>query len=561
MKGRTARYPTVLFVAGFLLAGVLHVLDRLLIRSLLPEAAASLSAARAFGSTALFVLNLAIYIALLAWWLVSVWQRLLPSRGRSYLLLSALFMLFFLMERAVKYRLTDHAAILEHVCWYAYYIPLCMIPALFLLTCLSLPPEPRHSGPLRRAVWGLALALSLGVATNDLHYWMFRPLEAGDWSKCESGPLWYAVYGFVILCVLLGLALLAKADRRRNSGRRALRGALLLLLTLGMMYLGDTSLAWFHVPAPYFFPETFIFGMLGIFESCIRSRLIPCNENYAGFFSGLRLAAEITDPALRPVYRTAQPVAADPEQRRAALMNPTPLDEDRRLYGKALAAGYAFWTVDERTLRLLNEELADAAEVLETENDLLRHENEQKEQRARIDARNQVYAKAAGEVYGTLQKLSGLLEGLDADAPDYGKRMARVLVLFAYVKRKMNFVLMAAERETVSARELALALEESVRFLALCGLEASVERKTDRAFSHREAVALYDSFQLLAECLLDRSPAILVSLAGDALRILAECAPTEPLPEAPAAVEAEYEGGQLYLALTARTEADDERAP
>ena len=153
------------------------------------------------------------------------------------------------------------------------------------------------------------------------------------------------------------------------------------------------------------------------------------------------------------------------------------------------------------------------------------------------------------------------LEGLDADAPDYGKRMARVLVLFAYVKRKMNFVLMAAERETVSAEELALALEESVRFLALCGLETSVERKTDRDFSHREAVALYDSFEILTECLLDRTPAILVSLAGDALRILAECAPPSPLPETPAAVEAEYEGGQLYLALTARKEADDERAP
>ena len=50
-------------------------------------------------------------------------------------------------------------------------------------------------------------------------------------------------------------------------------------------------------------------------------------------------------------------------------------------------------------------------------------------------------------------------------------------------------------------------------------------------------------------------------LMEEALRILAECAPPSPLPETPAAVEAEYEGGQLYLALTARKEADDERAP
>lgn len=40
MKGTCLFRPTVLFTAGFLLAGGLHVLDRLLVRSMLPETAA-----------------------------------------------------------------------------------------------------------------------------------------------------------------------------------------------------------------------------------------------------------------------------------------------------------------------------------------------------------------------------------------------------------------------------------------------------------------------------------------------------------------------------------------
>ena len=71
--------PDVLFLLGFVLAGALHTMDRLLIRTLLREEAFAVSALRAFGSTALFVLNLSIYLFLLFWWLLSVRQRLLPS--------------------------------------------------------------------------------------------------------------------------------------------------------------------------------------------------------------------------------------------------------------------------------------------------------------------------------------------------------------------------------------------------------------------------------------------------------------------------------------------------
>ena len=553
MKQRDLRLATALFVVGLLCAGALHVLDRLLVQTLLTDGAGS-SALYGFGSTALFVGNLAVYIALLVWWLQSVRHRLLPSRGRTCLLAAAGFMLFFLLERAVKYRLAEYGSLLEHFCWYAYYVPLTMIPTLFLLTCLRMEPTPKHAAALRRVVWGIALALILAVVTNDLHSWMFRPLgdmnQGGQWGSYQNGPLWYVFYAWVGTSILTGLGLLARMDRRRRGGRRALPSAL-LLLTFGILYLGDTRLGYFHFPAPYYFPETFIFGMLGIFESCIRSRLIPFNENYDGFFSRMKLAAEITDPALTPVYATARPIRVTAEQRRESLAAPLRLDADTRLFSKLLRAGHVFWIEDEGMLRRLNEELADAAEVLETENDLLRYENDQAEQRARVDARNRVYARAAEEVYGALRKIGGLLEDLDARAPDYEAKLARVLFLFAYVKRRMNFVLTASERETVSAEELHLALEESLRFLTKCGIDASAERKTGRRFTYREAVALYDSFQLLAESLLDNARALFVSLSDDALRLMAECPPPEALPETPAAVEAEYEGGQLYLTVRA----------
>lgn len=556
IKIKRTHISVLLFAAGFLLAGLLHLLDRWLNQVLVANTTADGSAALAFFSSLLFVLNLTIYCVMLLWWMQSVYTRLLPSAGRSCMLAAAVLMVVFLLIRSVKYRLAAYDSLLEHVCWYAYYVPLAAIPALFLVTALGMEPERKH----RRVLQGLVLLpmalLALGVATNDLHFWMFHPIEGatrgGSWGGYRSGPLWYVFYGFVILCIVLGLVFLAMADRRRRSGRRTLVPSLLLLAMLGMMMLVDRLFGRRAIPFPWAFPETAVFCMLGIFESCLRSRLIPFNEHYIDFFAQLRLPAEITDPALRPVYRTAAPVPAEDAQRRSALKEPLLLDENTRLYGKKLPAGCAFWIGDESTLNRLNEALADANEVLASENELLSLETEQAEARLRVDARNRVYAKAAAEVYDTQKKIAALLERLRPEAEDYRAVLAKILLMNAYVKRKTNLVLQAAERDTVTAQELYLALDESARFLELCGVRCSVEKRTGKDFTAAEAAVLYDSFELLAERLAEGAGNLLALLNADSLRLMADC-PTElSLPQTPAEQTATVEDGLLYLTLRAK---------
>lgn len=556
LNRKKQKRTTTLFIGALLLAGMMHLVDRLLVNWLLRSGTADNSMYLAACSTALFVLNLAIYLYLLVGWTQSLKRRLIPSRARTDMILAAAFMLFILINRAIKYRVSDSSELLDHICWYVYYVPVAMIPTLFLLTCLSMGPDRPRRAVLRRIIWIVSVTLALAVVTNDFHYWMFIPRggrQGGNWGSYSNGPLWYIYYGYIFLVFFLGFVLLIRMDRRKNNGLRTLPAVLLVLLipVPGQVETVVRSMGWMLF-TPYMFPETYCFAVVGIFETCVRSRLIPSNENYEGFFSHMNLAADITDPALVPVYATAKPIPAAEAQRRAALKEPLLLDQDTRLYGKTIETGCAFWTGDESTLRRLNEELADAAEVLETENELLQYENEQKEARARVDARNRVYTKAAAEVYGTQKKIAALLEGMAPGAPDYREKLARLLALNAYVKRKTNFVLLASERDSVSAEELFLALEESARFLALCGVNASVERKADRAFTHREAAALYDSFEALAEALIGRTSDLMISLTNSTLRLMAECGPLNALPDTPGRVTAEEDGGQLYFTVTAK---------
>lgn len=560
-----------LYILGFLLAGALHVADALVVRQMLAEGPAN-SGWRAFASTALFVLNLAVYIFLLIHWMVSLYFRLLPSWARLYCMIAAVMMIFFLFDRTVKYRVALYQTALEHAAWYAYYLPLAIIPAMFLLTCLSAEPDTRARRLARRIVAAVCAALLLVVLTNDLHQLVFiRFTETGRegaWGTYYPGPFWYVFYGFIILCLIIGTVLLVAGDRKKNSGKRALPAVIVLFLMVAVLRFVDLG----DKLTPWRFPETAVFCMLGIFECCIRTRLLPSNENYSEFFANVRFPVVITDHDLRTVYRTATGAMIPEGQIRLEAANEESLVRSRAelgngrvLHGKPLKAGYVFFVSDESVLRAINDRLEDVADVLKGENELLRFENQQKEERAQIDARNAVYAQAEAEVYDAQKRIAVLLDSARPGTPDYRKYMARALLLTAYVKRKTNFVLAAKEQEMLqdnkeetasfpeqrffSAAELFLALDESARFLDFCGIPTNVAQGTKALFSYAEVMALYDTFEAVIENLLELAKGLVVMLGDGFIRLLPDCPVFSMSENTPAKIHQETEDGQIYLTL------------
>ena len=84
--------------------------------------------------------------------------------------------------------------------------------------------------------------------------------------------------------------------------------------------------------------------------------------------------------------------------------------EDIRLSGMEIRAGYAFWTEDESELHRENRRLEAANEILSEENSLIRAENELKEKKARLDAQNRVYDRIAAELFPRQKRIESLLE-------------------------------------------------------------------------------------------------------------------------------------------------------
>lgn len=144
----------------FLLAGFFQLID-----SKLPEFYHALCA----------LLAHTILITLVVIWLFSLVQRMVRKDLKSFFVIVAILILFFLVVRMIKYGLTESIDTLSRYMWYSYYVPQMLIPPTLLLATLSI--ENTKGKPLNKK-WYLvyipALILLTLIYTNDLHQLVFK---------------------------------------------------------------------------------------------------------------------------------------------------------------------------------------------------------------------------------------------------------------------------------------------------------------------------------------------------------------------------------------------------
>ena len=533
----TSRYVTF-----FLLGGICNLLTRVPI---------------ALFSSTMFCLNYAIYVGLLMFWMNSVRVRLLPTRSRTYILVAGGGMLLYLSLRTFKYRAIAGAVALGRYLDYSYWIPLTLIPVLFLMIAMRVQRgnETERSG--KEALMLLpAILLSFLAMTNDFHRWIYIPKESLADFSTKMGTYtfgWgcYVLYAWMICIPLWGLVILLRITRRRPRKILAY-----ILMVLGIWIFLELFLIFvagpLNIPRMYNSPEVRIFGMLGIFEICIRSRLILYNENYMGFFAGLNQPVLITDRSFLHVFQTALSIDATEEDLRSSLEAPVYLNEDTKLCGMELGAGYAFWTEDETQLHKENRRLEAANEFLSQENELIEVENKLKEKKSRLDAESAIYERIAAAIRPKQDRIEAMLESTSPEKPDFPQKLAQCCVLNAWSKRKSNLLLLSGANLPKKNRELFLALQESARFLNCCGVKAAAVGEEYTDFPLSSVHDLYDTFETVIEAYLPIMKYMTVSLTADGIRMAMEADGVAALPATVLPVECRQEDETVYMTIRRR---------
>lgn len=546
MQNTAKRYERVksawLFPAFLLLAGICNMLTR--------------SGSALFASL-MFSANFAIYAGLLLFWIQSVRIRLLPTKACSYILLSAFLMLFYLMLRIFKYRITvNHAAAKRYAC-YAYWLPTMLIPTLFLMTAICIQRGGNRDSRQREKLLLIpTLFFFLLVMTNDLHRKVYIPktalpsffLKTGTYSY---GIGFYLLIGWMVLLFLSGIVILIRATRKHAGN---VMGRLITVLTVWIFLelVLVLFLEKYELPCMYRSPEIRCFGMLGVYEICIRNRLIPHNDNYIGFFENLSLPVLITDKMREPVYCSAIPISASGQELLSAIRAPIYLNENMRLSGMKLGSGYAFWTEDETEIHKERQRLAAAYELLSEENDLIALENKLNKQKARLDAKTKIYEKIAAAIYPKQKQIEELLAHTAPDAESFPETLARCCMLNAWSKRKSNLLLLSEDTVPKSNRELFLALQESARFMKGCGVEAAVVGEEYAEFSLALVNELYDTFETIIEAFLPCLKRMTVSLTACGVRMAMETENEPALPETSLPVARTRSDGITFLTVSVK---------
>ena len=419
-------------------------------------------------------------------WAMSVRKRVTDPALRHLLLGIAHGLILYLCLQFCRYDLFRAPLRLSRHLWYAFYLPMDVLPVLVL--ALSLRIYRPADKPLGWPFWLIALLfalLTVGVLTNDRHFW-FKSFPGGvldDDGTEKSGWLYYVLSALTYGTYLVSFWILLRKSRRFGGLR--LRWLPLVPLGFGILYfllypLGiGIRILGFRILT---MGQMLTLCVVGALECCIQIGLIPANSDYETLFSLSKQPAAILDGAGRPIYTTGSGY-------------PFPDTPDEQILRHPIPGGSVEWAVDTAPLLRLNRELDEAVKAIETRNTYLAEQARIRAERTELETRNRIYDDIVSAVQPQLDHITALLD--DRETP-FAARLRQISLRSVFIKRRSNMEL-TAENGRLSATELQLAIAETVTYLRLSEVEAAVFAEGGGSYPAALITAAYTQLQRMIE--------------------------------------------------------------
>ena len=467
-----------------------------------------------FHSPAVNHLRSGIYVFLFSAWSYSLWNRIVQTQVRRYLLAISALMVLWILLRSIKFSIenTDAARRL----WYFYYFPMLFIPMLSVFVSLSLGKGEDFRLPRWTKILYLpTLLLLLLVLTNDLHQQVFS-FPSGVLSdqeyRYEGG--YFFVMGWEALCA--GFALLSMVKNCRIPRSRRIRWLPLvpLALSLAYAYAYAKEVYWVWVLAgDMTVSQCLIFA--SIFECCIQCGLIQSNLGYDELFEATSLPVQITDHAFHSKYVSVAMQRALPQSELRQMQQDTVhLGDDTLLKRHELRRGWVFWKEDISALNQIRKELELTRDELRDTGDVLTAENAQRARWLKLIEENRLYDMMEAQTARQIAMLRELLTELQK-TEDSGRArhlLGQVIIIGTYIKRRSNLIFVGEQRGAISVQELLLCLNESSENISVYGADCKAIVKGEGLLTVEQATRVYDLFEAVVETELESLRALLISI-------------------------------------------------
>ncbi|HPY98147.1 MAG TPA: histidine kinase N-terminal 7TM domain-containing protein [Clostridia bacterium] len=449
-----------------------------------------------------------IHVGLLVAWAMSVYYRIIHKQVRRYLISIGGLMIFWLLIKTLKYYFV-YDVDSTRMLWYAYYIPLLLIPTMGVLVALSLgKPENYRLPKWTNYFFICAVILVLLVLTNDFHnlVFIFPKGETGSDKNAAFNIIFLVVMAWVNLVGTVAIILIILKCRIPKS--RAVLWLPLVSLSLTILYGILYLIKW--APVRVFLNDptvTICMLFIVVLESCIKSGLIQANTLYGKLFYASSIGMQITDSNFDVLYTSESAKSFNIKTLKAAAEKPVipSMREGLRLSGAPIKRGYVFWQEDVSELLGVLEELAGTAEELESYGEIIRDENRQKERRKKLEERKRLFVSMCEQISPQVELLTRYVEELEATENEETAKLilSRISVIGAYMKRRSNLIFLAEQPCSCATEELRLCLNESMASLRFYGVECACFFDELIDFDLTVATLFYDFFEVAVEMALN----------------------------------------------------------
>ena len=463
-----------------------------------------------------------IYLGIYCAWVIYLEKHVVHKKMRRCLTAIGCLMVFWFFVRTVKFHIL-YDPLGEHVCWYLYYIPMILIPALGLAAAMFFGEKDEERTVRRiKILLTVAVILIVSVFTNDLHQMVFHfakqpPFSDNDYSY---GILFMVIQGWMLIC-LTGMEIIL-IRKCRIPGKKQFW----LPIIPGVLLLGWNIGNIFRLP----FIQTFAGDMTAvccilmaaIYQGCILCGLIQTNNRYFELFqtSG-GLDAEITDHSFQRYYHSGDFPQLSPELRAMIINRSFVQEQGIRINHIPIRGGHLFWSEDISVLLDQYQDIREQQEELTARNRLLKEA-----ERRKAEEQNRLLNMIQSQTAGQLELLSQLMDELEkTESRDrYNWILGKIVVVGTYLKRRKNLVLTqyTSDGNLLTMEDLRQSLAESCDSLKLCKIRAAYYVESgDVQLNADDILKCYDTFEWLVEQLSDVMQSIFyrVSQIDEDLRI------------------------------------------
>ena len=475
-----------------------------------------------------------IYMSIVTLWASWVLRRSM-QKGISYAaFFTGVILNGWALVRLIKYQVVVNGTLSRYL-WYSYYIFQLSLPLVILWMAWAIDKPKKETFPPKwwRSLAILILGLIILVFTNDLHGLVFQlDLTRPDWGINYTYGMGYYLILFVSMMNITIAFIILLIKSIKSPRIKA------FIFPLGTFILFGFYNYKYIIRDPFIYETdltvvTGIFAML-MFETCIRSGLIPVNTKYIQIFTRSPLKIQILnkEKEVAMASASAEPINKDIIEKVIATSPFPVLQEDESLlYANPIPGGYALWIEDVSKIQELQRDIKKSTKNLKEANAMLAKEEKIKRLINERNVKKQLMEQLEGEIAENLKKLSTMIEKLE-HSYNHLIETTRIALLLCYIKRRCNLFFKEKEVHSIEINELVLYMDELSDLAKRSNVNIVTVNLIKGNLTIRHATLFYDFFYSVIDLSVTKScPYIIANMEAEEEWITLRILPSENIGE------------------------------